>query len=208
MFTYTTICSERRRWSGPQRGSHGQAFPRFPLTIFNCSGINDHQSLTRDHLAYRDLTSKRQQRANDIVIEKHALIVYREERRNSALSDALSQVPSFVVGKWAWRYITASTIRQGAKAGSTDPTVLKAKIAWTGPYKILAVGPCPSSDTPDGPPMGDKLLHIWISPQTCPAQMRTTVSPSSASSSAPTPTPAATCASVFRMGCRNTCSTI
>ena len=29
-----------------------------------------------------------------------------------------------------------------------------------GPYKIVAVGPCPSSDTPDGSPLGDKLLYL------------------------------------------------
>ena len=91
----------------------------------------------------------------------HALTVSRVERRNSALSDDLRQVPNFVVGYWAWLYNTASTIRQGAKAGA-DAKVLKTKFAlnWTGPYKILAVGPCPSSDTPDGSPFGHKLLSL------------------------------------------------
>ena len=32
----------------------------------------------------------------------------------------------------------------------------------TGPYKIVAVGPCPSSDTPDGSPLGDKLLYLGL----------------------------------------------
>ena len=31
---------------------------------------------------------------------------------------------------------------------------------WTGPCKILAVGPCPFSGTPDGSPFGDKLLYL------------------------------------------------
>lgn len=34
------------------------------------------------------------------------------------------------------------------------------ELNWTGPYKILAVGPCASSDTPDGSPLGDKLLYL------------------------------------------------
>ena len=42
---------------------------------------------------------------------------------------------------------------------NTDAKVLKAKLAlnWTGPYKILAVGPCSSAKTPDGSPLGDNL---------------------------------------------------
>ena len=41
------------------------------------------------------------------------------------------------------------------------PRILKAKLSfnWTGPYKILVVGPCSSADTPDGFPLGAKLLY-------------------------------------------------
>ena len=108
--------------------------PRLPLTIFDPSGVAGHQRLARDHLAYCDLAPERQQRANDIVREMHASTVSRVERRNSALSDALRQVLNFVVGNWIWPYSTASTIRQGATAG-TDAKVLKTKFAlnWTGP---------------------------------------------------------------------------
>ena len=140
---------------------HLGKLPRLPLIIFDRSGVTVHQSLARDDLAYCNLASECQQRANDIVREMHALTVFRVERRNSPLSDALRQVPNFVVGNWVWRYNTASTTRQGAKAG-TDAKVLKTKFVlnWTGPYKILAVGPCSSSDTPDGCPLGDKLLYL------------------------------------------------
>ena len=55
----------------------------------------------------------------------HALTVFRAEQRSSALSEALRQIPNFVMGNLAWLYNTASTIRQGAKAG-TDAKVLKA----------------------------------------------------------------------------------
>ena len=160
--------------------------PRLPLTIFGRSGVAGHQSLARDHLAYCDLA--RQQRANDIVREMHALTVSCVERRNSALSDALRKVPKFDVGNCVWLYNAASTIRQGANAG-TDAKVLKTKFALNGmgPYKILAVGPCPSSDTLDGSPLGDKPLYFEIT------------SPSSAASPAPTPTTAATCLSISRM---------
>ena len=54
-------------------------------------------------------------------------------------------------------YNSASTIRQGAKA-NTDAKVLKTNLAlnWTRPYKVVAVGPCSSADTPDGSPLGCK----------------------------------------------------
>ena len=55
-------------------------------------------------------------------------------------------------------YNSASAIRQGVKA-NTDAKVPKAKLAliWTGPYKVLAVGPCSSADTQDGSSLGDNL---------------------------------------------------
>ena len=140
---------------------HMGRLPPLPLTIFDRSGVAGHHSLARDHLTYCDLASERQQRANDNVREMHALTVSRVERRNSALSDALRQVPNFAVGNWVCVYNTAFTIRQGVKAG-TDAKVLKTKFAlnWTSPSKILAVGPCPSSNTPDGSPLEDKLLYL------------------------------------------------
>ena len=61
-------------------------------------GIFSRQSLARDHVAYCDLATDRQQRAYDIVREHHTLTVYHVGRRNSALSDALRPVPSFAVG--------------------------------------------------------------------------------------------------------------
>ena len=42
-------------------------FPRLPLTVFERTGVAGHQSLARDRLAYCDLATDRQQRANDIV---------------------------------------------------------------------------------------------------------------------------------------------
>ena len=71
--------------------------------------------MTRDHLAYCDLATDRQQRAYGIIGELHALTVSRVEHRISALSDALRPVPKFAVGGWAWVCSTAATIRHGAK---------------------------------------------------------------------------------------------
>ena len=45
-------------------------------------------------------------------------------RKNSAWSDGIKQLPTHAIGSWVWVYTTASTIRQGAKAG-TGAKVLK-----------------------------------------------------------------------------------
>ena len=58
-------------------------------------------------------------------------------------------------------YNTAATIRQGLHK-SVDNKFLKEKLSlnWTGPFKILAAGPSLAADTPDGRPLGDKLLYL------------------------------------------------
>ena len=60
-----------------------------------------------------------------------------------------------------WLGMSVSTTLQGVKA-NTDAKVLKVKLLlnWTDPYNILAVGPCSSTDTPDGSPLGDNLPYL------------------------------------------------
>ena len=140
---------------------HMGRLSRLPLTVFGRTGVLRHQSLARDHLAYCDLAADRQKRANDIVRAHRVLTVSRVNRRNAALADALRPAPNFTVDGWAWVYNSAFTIHQGVKA-NTDAKVLKAKLAlnWTGPYKVLAVGPCSAAETPDGSPLGSNLLYL------------------------------------------------
>ena len=135
--------------------------PRLPLTVFERKGIAGHQSLARDLLTYCDLATDRQQSANDIVRKHQALTVYRVNRRNSALADALRPTPTFGVGCSVWACNSASTTPQGVKA-NTDTTVFKAKFALnrTGPYEVLAVGPCSSAETPERSPLWDTLLYL------------------------------------------------
>ena len=137
--------------------------PRLPLTAFDRTGVVEHQSLARDRLAYCDLATDRKKRANDIVRAHHALTVSRVNDRNSALADALRPAPNFDVGGWAWVYNSAFAIRQGLEA-NIDAKVLKAKLAlnWTGPYKVLALGPCSAAETLDGSPLGNNLLYLDI----------------------------------------------
>ena len=87
--------------------------------------------------------------------------VARVNGRNSTLSDALLRRPKYVAGGWVWVYNTAATIRQGMRKG-VDNKVLKEKLSlnWTGPFKIVAVGPSPATNQPDGHPLGEKLLYL------------------------------------------------
>ena len=96
--------------------------------------------------------------------KQQRLTVSRINRRNSALSDALHHTPTYKMGDWVWIYYLASTITQGPKVGPTastdaDATVLKVKLSlnWTGPFKILEVGPAASA--PDKRRLADKVLY-------------------------------------------------
>ncbi|CAB1108007.1 unnamed protein product [Ectocarpus sp. CCAP 1310/34] len=132
--------------------------PCIPDFAFSTGG---HQSLARDQLEYCNLAVDRQRRACELVREYSALKISRVERRNSPLLEPIHKLPQFTGGGWAWVYNTAATIRQGVQK-DTDQQVLKAKFAlsWTGPYKVLAVGPTSADATPDGRPLARKLLYL------------------------------------------------
>ena len=175
---------------------HMGRLPRLPLTIFERTGVFGNQSLARDHLAYCDLATDRQQRAYDIVREHHALTVSRVERRHSAVTNALRGVLTCAFGGSVWVYSTAATIRQGAKT-NTDIKALRAKLSlsWTGPSKVLAVGPCTPAYT--------RTAHrwvtsssIWIYPPTCPSRTLAGAFRCNPASSVPNPTTKATYRSI------------
>ena len=178
---------------------HKSRLPRLPLTVFDRTGVVEHQSLARDHLVYFDLATDRQKRANDIIREHHALAVSRVNCRNSALTDALRPAPNIAVDGWTWVYNCASTIRQGVQA-NTDAKVLEAKLAFkrTGPYNILAVGPCSAAETPDGLPLGSTPL---FRPSFRPARFGRSSAclwRLNAARPARTPTTAGTCPNTYR----------
>ena len=81
----------------------------------------------------------------------------------------LLKLPVYAVGGCVWVYNSESTIRQGARSG-TDDKVLKIKLSllWTGPFKILAVGPC--ADAPNNKPLASKL-YTWTFRRNCLAKI-------------------------------------
>ena len=72
--------------------------PRLPWTVFEHTVVVGHQSFARGHLAYCDLDTDQQRRANDILRKHYALTVSRVYRRNSARADDLRPAPEFAVG--------------------------------------------------------------------------------------------------------------
>ena len=153
------------------------------------------------------MATDRQQRAYDIIREHHALTVSRVERRNSALSDALRPVPKFAVSGWVWVCNTPFTVHQGSKT-YTGAKALKAKLSlnWTGPYKVLAVGPCSPADTRTARQSALRF-HILIYRLTCPTRMLARAFWYNVASPVPTPTTVAAWRSIFLRGWRNMCST-
>ena len=107
----TGICSSLTSSSLATIGQRGDGFganevhmgrlPHRPLTVFERTGVAQHQSLARDYLANCDLARDRQQRANFAVRKHHSPIVSRVNRRNSAIANALRPAPTFAVGGWA-----------------------------------------------------------------------------------------------------------
>ena len=105
--------------------------PRLPLSVLHSPNIDGHQSPDRDHLAYCNLATERQQRAYGLAREHHAVTASRMSRRNYRIMDALRLSPPYPVDGWARVYNSAATIRLGAK-NDTDTTVLNTKLSSTG----------------------------------------------------------------------------
>ena len=166
--------------------------PRLPLTFFEHPYARGHQSFARDQLEYVDLAADRQRRSYALVREQHAFNIARVERRNSALSDGLKQIPTYAIGGWVWVYNAAATIRLGTKAG-TDAKVLKAKLSlnWMGPFKILAIGPHPQKQ-PLTAALWPQNCFTSTSPTTCLASTPPVECRWFVANLAPTPTTAPT----------------
>ena len=137
---------------------HMVRLPRYQVTILDNISARGHQFLERDQLEYCNFAVDRHKRAYELVREQHSLNVSRMERRNAKLSDALYQRPRYNMTSAVGCGCTIQRLRP-AKAQNKDPR-FKAKISlnWTGPFKILAVGPCDSA--PDRRPVGKKLLYL------------------------------------------------
>lgn len=104
----------------------------------------------------------RQIKAYQVVAEKDRLTKEKHRRHNEAIDDVVTRRPVFKSGMWVWCYDPQHTLRTSHDEGTRDKTAasrrIKAKLAnlWTGPFKILAVGPNRYQDMAIGP----NLLYL------------------------------------------------
>ena len=141
---------------------HIGRYPRLPMTILEGRGVKGHQGLKQDQLDYLELMRDRQVKAYELVKEEDRLIKARHEANNKHLAEPINRRPKFEVGGWVWVYDGKRTITGGGKhvlkTSEADFRSKKftstAKLAqcWTGPYKILFVGPATTSSNEKGGP--------------------------------------------------------
>lgn len=144
---------------------HLGRLPRLPLTVIERRGACGHQGLERDQVEYCDLAKDRQRLAYRLVREHHAIESSRISRANLSLSDIFHKRPVYTAGSWVWVYNSKLAARYSTSSDEDErERSLKSKLClnWTGPFKVLRVGPCASA--PDGQPVGDKLLYLELPP--------------------------------------------
>ena len=135
---------------------HLGRMPRLPMAIIDECVAKGHTGEKQDQLLYLDIVRERQQRAFELVQESHLIAMSKIQRSNTKLLAILHKLPNFEVGKWVWIYNPQATVGQGVGEDNSH-LVKKLSLNWTGPYKILVVGP---GLGPDGRPVADKILYL------------------------------------------------
>ena len=142
---------------------HIGRYPRLPMTILGSQkSVHGMQSKKRDDLDYLQLMRERQTQAYQLAVEKDQLTKEKHRANNEALDNVLTKRVVYQPGMWVWVYDPQHTLRtaqDGARKGSAVATNrIKAKLAklWTGPFKVLAVGPGRFGDKE----IGSKLLYL------------------------------------------------
>lgn len=148
---------------------HIGRYPRLPMTILEGRGVKGHQGIKRDQLDHIDLMRDKQIRAYDLVRREDRIIKAKHEASNTRLNAIIQRRQKFEAGNWVWIYDDKSTITGGGKHvlkkqdGGSDrksfAMVSKLALCWTGPYKILCVGP---GKTRDGRVVGAKLVLLEV----------------------------------------------
>lgn len=136
---------------------HIGCHPRHLISLFLPLNVGGQDSLDRDQLEYCNLA---------VHIQRHAYSVVRDYISIAVLALSVitprSSRPFYNLPMASWLgYNNAAIIRRGAKKNTYD-LVLKAdfSLSWTGPFKIVNLGPAAASDAPGGRPLERKLLHL------------------------------------------------
>lgn len=103
-----------------------------------------------------------------MVREEDRITKEKHEKNNEKLVELVGKRPKFEKDQWVLVYDDKSTISGGgehvlkgdnARGGKSFALVSKLALDWTGPYKVLFVGP---GKAPDGRQVGPKLLLLDI----------------------------------------------
>ena len=135
---------------------HLGRMPRLPMAVIDECVVKGHTGEKQDQLLYLDIVRERQQRAFELVQESHLIAMSKIQRSNTKLLTILHKLPNFEVGSWVWIYNPQATVGQGVSENNSH-LMTKLSLNWTGPYKILVVGP---GLGPDGQPVADKTLNL------------------------------------------------
>ena len=137
---------------------HLGRMPRLPMTIVDECVVKGQTGEKQDQLLYLDIVRERQQRTFELVQESHLIAMSTIQRFKTKLLAILHKLPNFEVRNWVWIYNLQATVGQGVSEDNSH-LVTKLSLNWTGPYKILVVGPGPG---PDGRPVADKTLYLEL----------------------------------------------
>lgn len=120
------------------------------------------QSTKRDQLDYLQLMKERQVKAYRLVVESDRLTKEKHRANNEQIDNTITKRPAFEVGNWVWIYDVQHTLSTATGDPKLDKNAIqqriKAKLAnkWTGPFKVLGVGP----GEVEGKMVGAKLLYL------------------------------------------------
>lgn len=149
---------------------HIGRYPRLPMTILEGRGASGNQGLKSDQLNYLNLMRDRQVKAYELVREEDRITKAKHVKNNEKLSGIVGKRPKIEKDQWVLVYDDKSTISGGgehvlksrvdySRGGKSFALIGKLAHNWTGPYKVLFVGP---GKTPDGREVGPKILLLDI----------------------------------------------
>ena len=110
----------------------------------------------QDQLLYLDIVREMQQRVFELVQKSDLIANSKIRRSNTKLLAILHKLPNYEIVNWVWIYNSQAKVGQGVHEDNSH-LVTKLSLNWTGPYKILVVGP---GLGPDGRPVADKTLNL------------------------------------------------
>ncbi|CAB1105230.1 unnamed protein product [Ectocarpus sp. CCAP 1310/34] len=149
---------------------HIGRYPRLPMTILEGRGVSGNQGLKQDQLDYLNLMRDKQRKAYELVREQDKITKSKHEKSNQVLNSIIGKRPKYKEGDWVLVYDEKSTISGGGEhvlksrmnsRGKEKSFALIPKLAhnWTGPYKVLFVGP---GTDPEGEKVGPNILYLDV----------------------------------------------